>query len=124
MKEENNMFKNTIIMVNDIIALVLEIVALYLWGRWAYTMVDNKLLSWFAALIVVGIFIFIWGLYFSPKAPRTLPLMTYYILKYVVLTLPSVQLIKSNSLIMILIIVSVAVNLVVQWKLGRGNWNF
>jgi|LSQX01.2.fsa_nt_gb hypothetical protein len=124
MKEENNMFKNTIIMVNDIIALVLEIVALYLWGRWAYTMVDNKLLSWFAALIVVGIFIFIWGLYFSPKAPQKLPLVTYYILKYIVLTLPSVQLIKSNSLIMILIIVSGAVNLVVQWQLGRGNWNF
>ena len=124
MKEENNMFKNIIIIINDIIALVLEIVALYLWGRWAYTMVDNKLLSWFAALIVVGIFIFIWGLYFSPKAPQKLPLVTYYILKYIVLTLPSVQLIKSNSLIMILIIVSGAVNLVVQWQLGRGNWNF
>lgn len=118
------MFKNTIIIVNDIIALVLEMVALYLWGRWAYTMVDNKLLNWFAALIVVGIFIFIWGLYFSPKAPQKLPLVTYYILKYIVLTLPSVQLIKSNLFIMILIIVSVAVNLVVQWKLGRGNWNF
>lgn len=124
MKEKNNMFKNTIIIVNDIIALVLEMVALYLWGRWAYTMVDNKLLNWFAALIVVGIFIFIWGLYFSPKAPQKLPLVTYYILKYIVLTLPSVQLIKSNLFIMILIIVSVAVNLVVQWKLGRGNWNF
>lgn len=124
MKEENKMFKNRIIIVNDIIALILEIVALYLWGRWAYTMFDNRLLSWFAAMIVVIIFIFIWGLYFSPKTPRKLPLVTYYILKYIILTLPSVQLIKSNSLIMVLIIVSVAVNLVVQWQLGRGNWNF
>ncbi|NLN97494.1 MAG: YrdB family protein [Eubacteriaceae bacterium] len=118
------MFENTIIIANDIIAFVLEMVALYLWGRWAYSMVDNRLLSWFAVIIVVIIFIFIWGLYFSPKAPQKLPLVTYYILKYIVLTLPSVQLKKSNSLIMVLIIVLVAVNLLVQWQLGRGNWNF
>jgi hypothetical protein len=124
MKEETNMFENTIIIANDIIAFVLEMVALYLWGRWAYSMVDNRLLSWFAVIIVVIIFIFIWGLYFSPKAPQKLPLVTYYILKYIVLTLPSVQLKKSNSLIMVLIIVLVAVNLLVQWQLGRGNWNF
>lgn len=43
MKEETNMFENTIIIANDIIAFVLEMVALYLWGRWAYSMVDNRL---------------------------------------------------------------------------------
>lgn len=108
--------------INDLLAFVIELLSLFLWGRWAYGIFNKNVLRIPMAIFVVLAFAIIWGLFFSPKATYKLPEFLYYVLKFLILALPFLQFLKSNGIFALIGIVVVGVNTILQWSLGRGDW--
>lgn len=114
---------NILVHANDILIFALELAALFLWGRLAYGIFDNKIFKISAAILAVLVFMYIWGNFFSPKANYKLPELLYYISKFLILALPSLQLLKENKMLTFGIFILVGISTIIQWTLGRGEWD-
>lgn len=62
------------ITANDILAFVLEMAALVLFGLWAGSFAEAPIWRWTLSLLAAAIFAALWALFFAPKAPRRLPM--------------------------------------------------
>lgn len=114
--------RNVLVHLNDVFAFVLELLALFLWGRYVASFFQNRFLKIVAVVAVVTVFFIIWGRFFSPKATQELPAALYYPTKFLILALPALQFLKNNRLYAVLIIAGVLVNLLIQGFFGRGEW--
>ena len=110
-----------ILVFNDILAFILELVALYFWGKLVYNMFDHKIVRMVLAILVVIVVAAIWGVFFSPKASRAIPGMLGHIIKYLILTFPSLQFVNSNKFITIFMFVVVFINYLMMIKLGLSE---
>lgn len=110
--------------VNDVLAFGLELLALWFWGRLAYRLVAHPVLRVVAAVLCVVAVAVIWGLAFSPKARYRPPDLLYYPLKFATLAVPLLPLLRTRRALAIVLLILVAVNILVQWRWGRGDWGF
>lgn len=60
--------------LNDILAFVLELAALVLWGLWAYRLPQARHWAWPAATLAVALFVGLWALFFARTAAHRPPL--------------------------------------------------
>lgn len=114
---------NIIVHLNDVLIFALELAAMFLWGRLAYRFFDNNIFKISGAVLAVFVFMYFWSAYFSPKAPNKLPEILYYSLKFLILALPSLQLLKENKTLTFGFFILVGISTLIQWTLGRGEWD-
>lgn len=109
------------LMVNDVLAFVLEMLALYMWGKFAFSLSENTLISWGLAILTVVIVALIWGIFFSPKASYSISGPLRWLLEYIILFTPFVFNYSKNWLLLIIVAVVIAANLFIQAYYGRTN---
>lgn len=107
---------------NDLLAFVLEILSLVLLAKWAHSIPENNIIKIVFAIVVVLIFGFIWGVFFSPKANYPLTGITRWVLEYIILLFPYFQFIRRNPFFILLGGVIIFVNLFIQSSFGRAEW--
>ncbi len=73
---------------NDLLAFVLEIAALALWGLWARRLGGAGLPGWIAAFATWAAFILVWMFFFAPTAACRLPMPWLAIGKWLLLLPP------------------------------------
>ncbi|WP_327269744.1 YrdB family protein [Streptomyces sp. NBC_01218] len=59
--------------INEVLAFLVEIVALVAFARWGWHSAENTALRLLLAVALPGVAAVVWGLYASPKARFTLP---------------------------------------------------
>ncbi len=91
---------HTHIRPGDIVAFVLEILALVFWGLIAWSLPETPLWRWVFALAAVAVFIVLWALFFSPKARRRIPMPWLTVAKVPMLLLPGLIFLRGRPVIM------------------------
>ncbi len=82
----------------NILAFVLEIAALVLYGLWARSLTSVSIWSWVLFLSSFIAFATLWGLFLAPKAPRRLHMPWLLVGKFALLLLPGLLYFQKNIL--------------------------
>lgn len=104
---------------NDLLAFVLELLSLFLWGRWAYELSQK---NWVVAILAVVLVTLLWALFFSPKANYPLEGTLRWVLEGPILALPLLQFYSKNKLLMVVLLLLITLNLAIQALFGRAQW--
>ena len=104
---------------NDLLAFVLELLSLFLWGRWAYELSQK---NWVVAILAVVLVTLLWALFFSPKANYPLKGTLRWALEGLILALPLLQFYSKNKLLMVVLLLLITLNLAIQALFGRAQW--
>lgn len=109
------------LLVNDVLAFVIKILALYLWGKFAYFFSENQLLSWGLAILAVLIVSVILGQFFAPSASNPLSGLVRWLLEFMILFMPFVFNFNKNWRLLLVVAIVIGTNLFIQAQYGRAN---
>lgn len=106
---------------NDILAFVLEIAAIILYGMIAYQQSDHRIIKVLLVVIAIAVFAIIWGRFFAPTAPNALQGWLRWVLEFIILFLPWVIYFHNRPTYIVIGGVIIIANLAIQALIGRSN---
>lgn len=104
---------------NDLLAFLLELAALALWGLWAFRLPRQPVWRWPAALLAVAVAAALWALFFSRTAAHRLPMPWLAAGKLLMLLPPGLLFFGGRSLLGLLWAGLVMLHL--AWGLAQGE---
>ncbi|MFB0971601.1 MAG: DUF2568 domain-containing protein [Tissierellia bacterium] len=108
--------------INDLFALILEMLSLIILVTWAYAIPNVMWKKLILALIVLLIFSGFWGAFFSPKAIYPINGVKNWFLKFIILFIPYLRFVNSKRHFVFLGGLLIIVNLFIQGYFGREDW--
>lgn len=114
--------KTFVRIINDILAFMIEMASVLLYGVLAYQQGESQPVKLLFAIFAAAIFAFIWGRFFAPKATHPLKGWLRWILEYVILMAPVILYFREKPQIFRIIGSMIFLNLLVQATLGRGDF--
>ena len=106
--------------INDILAFIIEIVAIFLYAKWAYDIPKTPWQKYVLALIAIIIFALIWGNFFAPRATTPLQGKIRWILEFIIIFTPILQFMGNAPIIPLISAIIIIINLYIQATYGRG----
>lgn len=100
---------------NDVLAFVLELAALALWGLWAGSLAQTPFWRWALGLLAVGIFIALWALFFARTAQHRPSLPLLFVGKLLLLLPPGLLYFRGKTIHSLVWAGLVLLHLVIGW---------
>jgi hypothetical protein len=100
---------NGIIIANDVLAFIIELIALAGFGYLGTMFSNNKILQTIGAVVCVGIMVVLWGAFFAPKADYRLTMPWLFVGKLIILLMPGYILLYKKNFTWALIWVAVVI---------------
>lgn len=109
------------LIINDILAFILELIAIALYGMTAYQLPENRFIKILFVIISILLFAVIWGRFFAPNASNSLQGWIRWILEFIRLFLPWPLYFRENNTYVIIAGIVIIINLAIQSLLGRSD---
>lgn len=109
------------LIINDILAFIIELVAIILYAMTAYQLSENRVIKILLVISTIIVFAFLWGRFFAPSATNPLQGWIRWVLEFVILFTPWPLYFQEKYGIITLAGVIIIVNLMVQALIGRSN---
>ncbi len=109
------------LIINDIIAFIIEIASLVLYGKFFYGQSDKLVIKIILALLYIVVFGIIWGKFFAPNAKNPLQGGIRWTLEFVILILPWILNYYKKPKYILFAAIIIATNLIIQGYFGRSN---
>lgn len=100
---------------NDVLAFLLEMAALILWGSWAASLAKTTFWRWGLGLLAVAVFIALWALFFARTASYRPPLLMLALGKLLLLLPPGLLYFRGRLLPSLVYAILVLLHLVVGY---------
>ncbi|MBG9987759.1 YrdB family protein [Aerococcaceae bacterium DSM 111176] len=109
------------LIINDILAFILELIAIALYGMMAYQLSENRFIKILFVIISILLFAVIWGRYFAPNASNSLHGWVRWVFEFIILFLPWPLYFREEYTYIMMAGIVIIINLAIQALLGRSN---
>lgn len=109
------------LIVNDIIAFIIEVTSLILLTIWVYSLFRVQWMKIASVILILTVIALIWGNFFAPSAKSALSGNIRWVLEFAILYFPYLRFIKEKPGLPIAAGIIIFLNLYIQARFGRSN---